>query len=808
MKQTKKKIELTGIALVALAASANAQPIKARVDVDVQRAGIAISPLLYGVFFEELNRAGDGGIYAEMIQNRSFEDSWEPVAWTLTPNATGMVRMGRDTSKPINLANPTSLRLEVAGPITRPVGVVNRGFVPFKPHIEAGKIHLVRGKKYDLTFYARSEGADSVVAALQTTGGTVLASQQVVGLDSQWKQFKATLVPSASDTTAQFVLLANKPATYWFDMVSLFPQDTWKGRKNGLRTNLMEKIAALKPAFVRFPGGCFVEGYNLENQFRWKETLGDIAARPGHGGLWGYRSTNGLGFHEYLQMCEDLKAEPLYVINAGMSHGGNVPMDKMGPFVQDAVDAIEYANGLVTSKWGAERAKNGHPVPFGMKMLQIGNENGGPEYNKRYALFYDAIKAKYPHIRVVACDWFGLPKSRPLNIIDSHHYGDPMSFLTQTERFDNYNRSGPKVYFGEYAVTQQSGKGNLQAAVAEAAFMMGLERNSDVVTMASYAPLLVNSDWVGWNPNAIVFDQSRAYGTPSYYVQSLFASNRPSRMLPSRTEIPQIPAPDIQGLVGVGTWSTQAEYKDIRVVRGEEVLYQSDFTGGTGDWKLKAGKWEAADGALRQTGSDNPSLAIMGSTSWKNYTLTLKARKISGDEGFRISFGAPEEGSSGNWNIGGWGNSGYGVESAEYDTPRVPGSIETGHWYDIKIELQGNSAKFYLDGKLIHNVTRRYPRLFHVIAGRDERTGEIIVKVANASSSAVNAALALNGMKAGQLQGQSWVLTSQQSTDENSFDSPERIVPKAQTIRSATPTLNHTFAPKSVTILRLKTVSR
>jgi alpha-L-arabinofuranosidase len=339
-----------------------------------------------------------------------------------------------------------------------------------------------------------------------------------------------------TDASARLVIAGKA----WLDMVSLFPADA----VHGFRPDLLAMLKAMQPAFVRFPGGCYVEGDKLEEAFRWKKTIGDIAARPGHWNLWNYRSTDGLGYHEYLQLCEDLGAAPLFVINCGMSH--EEQRKQTGPpaneYVQDALDAIEYANGPVYSRWGALRAQAGHPAPFNLRYMEIGNENGGPMYHAHYALFHDAIKARYPAMTLIANDWQGLPKNRPLDMIDSHAYTAPAAMCNMSTRYDHASRTGPKVYFGEYAVTEQAGRGNLQAAVAEAAFMTGLERNGDLVAMASYAPLFECVGYQKWNPNAIVFDDSRAYGIPSYYVQAMFAVNRVDRVLPVtlRASVPSL----------------------------------------------------------------------------------------------------------------------------------------------------------------------------------------------------------------------------------------------------------------------------
>lgn len=791
----------TNILVLAVAAAlispAVAQNQTGRLSVDLDKPGIKVSPLLYGIFFEEINRAGEGGIYAEMIQNRSFEDADSPASWK-AHDAT----IALDKSVPLNAKNPTSLRVEAA----QGGGVFNGGFArDWQTRNDPGRIAVEQGRKYDLSFYARSQTPVTLTVSLQGANRKTLASQKVSGVGAGWKQHSVTFSPKETDSYSRLAISSEQAGTFWLDMVSLFPRDTWKGRKNGLRADLMEKIAAMKPAFVRFPGGCFVEGFGIENRVQWKKTIGDIAERPGHMNRnWGYYSSDGLGQHEYLQMCEDLGAEPVFVINCGIGHDAGrmyvVPMAEMQPFVQDALDAIEYANGPVTSQWGALRAKNGHPAPFNLKMMEIGNENGGPDYHERYALIHDAIKAKYPELQLIANE--PVPTRTP-DMVDPHHYGDFASFLSQITRFDSYERSSPKIYFGEYAQTEDAGAGTLQAALGEAAFMTGLERNGDVVKMASYAPLLCNPEWRGWNPNAILFDQSSVYGTPSYWVQAMFATHRGDQILPTDLEVAMAAPPAIEGRIGVGTWGTQAEFKDIKVVKGGQTLYESDFSKGTQGWRTPRGQWTAENGVLRQTGDGNGTLALVGDRDWRDYTLTLKARKISGSEGFLITFGARNEEKSW-WNLGGWGNTGHGVESSGLNGQRADGKIETGRWYDIKIELQGTKANFYLDGKLVHSLGREPLRTFAAVAGRDLKTGETIVKFVNASEEPRTINLELRGGKAGKISGRAWVLTSAGARDENSFGSPTRIAPREEPFAAEAPNFTRAFPANSVTILRWK----
>jgi alpha-L-arabinofuranosidase len=817
------------MALGALLVAGAALAQNATLSVQVDKPGVKVSPMLYGIFFEEINRAGDGGLYAELVQNRGFEDAAVPVGWQLVQAAGAEARMTLDKSQPLNANNPTSLRLAIAKAGAR-AGVANVGFrgMPypkdadpakwfdqFEEAVKAGKecvngIGVEKGKQYRLSLYVRCDAAfhGPLVASLEKADGTILAQQPIAGIKAGWKQFQCTLVATASEPAARLVLSTTAAGTLWFDVVSLFPADTYKGHP--FRRDLAEMLAAMKPAFIRFPGGCYVEGNALCDAFRWKRTLGDIAQRPGHYNLWGYYSNDGLGYHEYLQLCEDLGAEPLYVFNCAMSHTEQrkqaatkaaVDVPDLDEYLQDALDAIEYANGPADSKWGAVRAKAGHPAPFHLKYMEIGNENSGPTYDKHYALFYDAIRKRYPEMRLLVD--YKPSGNRPPDIVDEHYYNSPEFFAQNATKYDTYDRAAHKVYVGEYAVTRGAGKaGNLAAALGEAAFMTGMERNSDVVLMCSYAPLFVNPDWRRWNPNAIVFDSARVYGIPSYHCQALFAQNRADVVLPV-----EITSPPVEfarnGMIGVGTWKTQAEFKDIRVTKANNTLFVADFTKNMKPWKTQGGTWEVRDGALRQTGEEQDCRAAVGDRGWSDYTLSLKARKLGGQEGFLIMFQLNDVRTRCWWNVGGWGNRNHGIEGAGIVCPRAPGKIETGRWYDLRIELQGATIRCYLDDKLIHEVSREGAPSLYACAGVKQDSGELILKVVNLLDRPQDTAIRLQG--AGKLAetGRAVVLASASADDENTFEAPTKVVPREEPLSGIAPAFRHTFPAHSITVLRI-----
>lgn len=773
--------------------------------VHCDRPGVRVSPSLYGVFFEEINHAGDGGLYAEMVRNRDFQEvaglGEKPVGWSLETEGQVQGTMSLDTVRPLDAATPRSLRLEARSVASGRVAVVNEGY---------WGIAVRRGAAYRLSLYAHrsAQGPGAITVSLEDSRGKVYARAVLTGLSEEWKRQHCRLTAQGDDPSARLVLSVTTPGTLWLDTISLFPIDTWKHRPNGLRADLAGHVAALQPAFVRFPGGCYVEGDHLANAFRWKTTLGDIAARPGHlNDNWGYRSTDGLGFHEYLQMCADVGATPLFVINCGMAHKDVVPQNQLTPWIQEALDAIEYANGPVTSRWGALRARNGHPEPFDLRYMEIGNENGnGAPYARRYRLFYNAIKRRYPEVQLIA----DAPVPEPVDLVDDHFYNSPEWFWASASYYDRYDRRGPKIYVGEYAVTQNCGQGNLRAALAEAAFMTGLERNSDVVHMASYAPLFVNANDRRWNPDAIVFDSARSYGTPSYYVQQLFATNRADVVYP--VEVGSIPYVAPKGGMGLGTWQTQAEYKDIEVLQNGRVVYTSDFANGAADWQPRSGDWKVNDGVYQQTaaGDDRRALlenALLNGAS--DYTIHLKARKLGGAEGFLILFRVQDANNFTWWNVGGWGNREHGIEKGVNGgkiqlVPHVPGHIETGRWYDLRVEVSGTRIRCYLDGVLVHDAQDRPVPTLAAVAGRTDRDGAIVLKVVNGAETPVTAAIDLPGAGALRSTGQAITLTSASLDDENALDRPERVSPVSARITGIASQFTYTFPARSLTILRLR----
>lgn len=495
-----------------------------------------IPKTLFGIFFEEINHAGAGGLWAELVSNRGFEAGGPNVPSNIDPWSV----IGDESSVIVSTdrtscfeRNKIALRMEVLcdreGSKVCPaggVGIYNPGF---------WGMNIEQGKKYKLIFYARSSGPIDVSVSLTgSTGLQTLAATSVVASDiSNWTKLEVTLQAKGTDAKARLQLTTTRKGVIWFDQVSLMPTDTYKG--HGFRNDLFEMLKNLKPGFMRFPGGCFVEGEWLRNAFRWKETIGHWEERPGHfGDVWHYWTDDGLGHFEFLQLSEDLGAAPIWVFNNGVSHNDEVETSSISPFLQEILDGLEFARGDAKSKWGSVRAAMGHPKPFDLKYVAVGNEDCGKKYYRgNYLKFYTAIKHAYPDIKIISnCDGSSQPLDHPADFYDYHIYSSANNVFGTAPKFDKAPRSGPKAFVSEYAVTgDDAGKGSLLAAVAEAGFLIGLEKNCDAVEMASYAPLFVNINDRTWNPDAIVFDSSNAYGTPSYWMQHFFRESNGATLL-------------------------------------------------------------------------------------------------------------------------------------------------------------------------------------------------------------------------------------------------------------------------------------
>lgn len=509
---------------------------------DTKKAGTAIQSTMYGLFFEDINFAADGGLYAELVKNRSFDFPQSLMGWY----AFGKVEVKNDN--PLFDKNPNYVVLSDPGHPHKRTGIENEGFrgMGFK-----------KNELYRFTVWAKSLNTgenQGIRIDLLDSKTDILNTQKLVINSSEWKKYEIVLTPKETDAKGRLRIFLDSKGSVALEHVSLFPVDTYKGRENGLRKDLAEALADIHPGIFRFPGGCIVEGTDLDTRYNWKNTVGAVENRPVNENRWHYTfphrfypdyyQSYGLGFYEYFLLSEDIGAEPLPVVSCGLScqyqndkEECHVPLSELDSYVQDALDLIEFANGPVTSKWGKVRADMGHPAPFNMKYIGVGNEQWGDEYVQRLAPFVKAIRAKYPEIKIVGSSgpsadgkdfdylWPEMKKLK-VDLVDEHYYKDPEWFLKSASRYDNYDRKGPAVFAGEYACHVPSRANNFQSALYEAAFMTGLERNADIVHMCTYAPLLAHVDAWQWRPDMIWFDNLTSMKTPNYYIQQMYAQNK------------------------------------------------------------------------------------------------------------------------------------------------------------------------------------------------------------------------------------------------------------------------------------------
>ncbi|MCM1504615.1 MAG: alpha-L-arabinofuranosidase [Muribaculum sp.] len=827
--------------------------------VDAGVRGHDINPSMYGIFFEEINHSGDGGLYAELIQNRGFEEQTLPggfyesgtnrisserrphyfdlsqaqlnwdwdyerkkmTGWRVEHSGCGIVDYDVvRPAVPVHEATPNAMRLSIDGCADDgKVRLINSGY---------WGMALEKDAKYDVRFYINTSdftGSLRPVIYGDPQGHQVVAEAEPIRLShSGWTEYTMVLTPSDNTNEGCFALeFTGGDGTVYVDYVSLFPQDTYCGRKNGLRRDLAEFLAELHPAFMRWPGGCIVEGVTLENRVKWKETIGDPLTRPGQYDLWGYRSSWGLGYHEMLQFSEDAGMDFMFVGNAGLAcsvHSGQfVEGADVEPFYIDIRDAIEYAIGdPLTNEWAALRAEAGHPEPFPLKYVEIGNENFTARYDANYHYIYNKLKAEYPQITFL--NTMGIADAESFNLrtdmIDPHWYVEPDYFYTNRTIFDDVPRGHYDIYVGEYASNNGVGRGNMDAALSEAVFMMDMERNSDIVKMASYAPLIVNDNAPNWTCNLIWQHSGELFGRASYYTQKMFSENLPSYNIASELHSDRL-ATSYEGRAGVGTWLTSADFRGFKVSAPDgRLLYSADFNGARDEWTDMQGRWSAgAEGQISQSdASSTRCISLMNRLAFRDCVIEVEARKRSGSEGFLVVFGCDDD----DWdhyyqfNVGGWNNTAVAIESVSNGggtviTENPHFVVEEDRWYKLKVVCHEGRVEGYIDGQLYcsHGFGDVRTGRAAVHAGYDDKKGEIVLKVVNAESDPMPMEINVNAQS---LTSTASVQTLKAASlwEENSFECPELIYPQKKVIDGVAPKMNFTFDPYSLTIIRIKGV--
>lgn len=870
-KMKKHFLTLT-VGLMLTAATTLAQTTATdKIYIDTGNKGHDIPSSMYGIFFEEINHAGDGGLYAELIQNRAFEehvipsgstyqdgkvyfpyslnyygmdmtqevDNWDleskkMQAWSVTGTGCTVSYDVKEMAEPLDSVTPHALELTISNSTASGKAIVqNAGY---------WGVPSVKNATYKVRFYLRTADYTGNVRAYiydNQTKKDLGGEDFTVTTNGEWTEYTAIITASQTqDDDGVFRLEFSGNGTVDIDYVSLFPTDTYKGRENGIRRDLAEILEGMHPAFMRWPGGCIVEGITLENRVKWKETIdSDPMKRRGEYVLWGYRSTWGLGYHEFLQFCEDMGMAGMFVDNAGLScclRNGDftVNEDSVELFYQDMRDAIEYAIGdPLTNEWAAMRAARGHYEPFPLKYVEIGNENGTARYIHNFNYIYQKLKADYPQITFIntltqdiydivgngtETEYTNGDKVRATDMVDPHWYVDPDYFFNNVDIFDSskVTRGKYTVYVGEYATNNGVGQGTLEAALSESAFMMNMERNSDLVKMASYAPLITNVNQPNWACNLIWQKNGQVMGRASYYLQKMFAENRPDYNVNSQLYSNLLSQP-FQGRIGVGTWLTSAKFRNVKVssVDGDTIYYESDFTNKENEWSPIYGTWSVSNGTYNQTStSETGAVSIMNTRSFPSGVIEVEAMKTGGAEGFLIDFACASGDLSSHYrlNLGGWGNTKAAIEKCSDKggsvvSDMVNYTLKNNQWYAIKVVVNGNKVTCYVDGTQIlsYATSTRLPGRLQSISGYDSTNGEIVVKVVNGTRKAWTPELSLNAQDIAGT-ATAITLTSAGREDENSMDNQTLITPQETTVSNISNTFSYTFPAYSFTILRIK----
>lgn len=774
---------------------------------------------LFGIFFEDLNHAADGGLYAELVQNRSFEfdaidhpDYHALMAWEKVERGGGKAEISIEEKNPLNARNPHYAAIEIISEGSG-VGIMNHGF-------NSG-IPVKEGENYLFSVYARRDASldEPLILTIEGIDGHVHGEATIAVNATEWMKYDAVITASATDTSCRLVLVTKGQGKLYLDMVSLFPEKTFLGRPGGLRRDIAERLAELKPKFMRFPGGCLVHDGSLNpddrnSMYRWKNTIGAIEQRPARRNNWSYNQTLGLGYYEYFQLCEDIGAKPIPILPGGYDphHNRIVPIEELSPWIQDALDLIEFANGDSSTPWGAIRTELGHPEPFGLEYVGIGNEEVGEPFFERYPYFHRAIKEQYPAIKVINSagpfaagteyerGW-NSAKEHQSNLVDEHYYSSPEWFLANYHRYDNFKAEDPKVFLGEYA----SWGNTYYNALTEAAFMTGLEKNAHAVGLACYAPLLCNVDYVNWKPDLIWFNNHKVYGTPNYYVQKLFMHHQGDQLLRMEAnglEQQEVAAiKPINGAFALETDRCSFRYWDMLLVNndtGEEKVLNGGLLGSLSD------TYED-----RQNGTSIRALEL-GETDWENYTLTLKAQRISGPKGFKLKFGQRDQSNLLIWEFGGWQNQdsliASNVDGRGSVLTQSIFNVENDREYTLKLEVSGRQIRAWINGELFHDTEDKLPVIepLYYSASCDRTTGDTIVKVVNVQDSSVTAEVVLADLNETSLRVEVHEMSGHSLEEENTFEAPDRVSPKQKEFTINGSRFEYEFPKHSITVFRAK----
>ncbi len=806
---------------------------------------------LYGIFFEDINHAADGGLYAETVRNRSFEFSetdnkdYTPLtAWELIGRDGGVVRGGVESVYPLNVNNTHYLRisngsrrgLEVEGT----VGAVNCGYNTGIP--------LRAGASYSFSMFARRDIClrEPVEIRLESADGALYGRAELTVDSPEWKKYEAEIVSDAEDFAGRLVILVHGAGSVCLDMVSLFPKDTFRGRKNGLRPDIAQFLADMKPKFMRFPGGCLthdgdVDEHARDAMYRWRNSVGPVEARPSKRDNWGYNQSYGFGYYEFFLFCEDIGAKPLPVIPGAFNPHRQywVPIDEMQPWIDEALELLEFANGAPDTKWGAVRAEMGHPEPFGVEYIAVGNEEVDEGFFERYPLFHRAIAEKYPNVKILNTagpapagkgfdlGWESARKWGSYGV-DEHYYVAPDWLIQNYDRYfsDFYDPKGPKVFLGEYA----SRNNTFYNALCEAAYMTSFELCADRVALTCYAPLLCNADYVNWRPNLIWYNNHEVFGIPSYYVQKMYSVNQGDVTLGVSCDITpedeKCEPERISGGFAFGAGAGDASFRGIRV--NGELIPASDIEVREGDWTYREGDLVREPSSARAEADTRrrwgPPRDVVVNGDWEDFDFecTVRLNEIPVEfpprrpgeppvrfrRGVSIAFSVGDDAEF-SWHIGGGreDESVIGCRLRGYDSrlSHVPFTFENGREYKLTLSRRGSHITAAIDGEVINDVEYcpKPPKRIYVSSTLDEGAGEVIIKAVNVRPTPVTMQIDVEGAGAGARTVKTETLTADSIDDTNSFAEPEKVATKYGSFDVGGLPFTHEFPPRSVNIFRI-----
>lgn len=776
---------------------------------------------LYGIFFEDLNHAADGGLYAEMVQNRSFEfcavdnPSYHPLmAWEKIEKKYSRMQWWIQDSHPYSRRNPHYLVCEIFE-TGMGAGVRNTGFTP--------GMYLQKGEKYRFSCLSATDGRGELplrIVLENDEGRNLGQADIVVSNGTVWNHYEAEITAQETTTAGNLSIYIDAVGRLYLDMVSLFPQKTFMQQRNGLRADIATLLADLKPRFMRFPGGCLVHdgSINAEDRdslYRWKNTIGVLEERPARRNNWGYNQTLGLGYYEYFCFCEEIGAKPLPVLPAGYDphHQRKVPFDQLDEWIQEALDLISFANDDTSAQWGRIRCELGHPEPFGLEYIGIGNEEVGEGFFERYPYFHKAIKEKYPDIQIIASSGpfaaggeyekgWNCARRNHADLVDEHYYMAPEWFLANHHRYDSFDEKDPRVFLGEYA----SWGNTWYNALIEASYMTGMERNSEKVGLACYAPLLCNVNYINWKPDMIWFDNHQAYGTANYYVQKLFMNHQGN----DRIELEMTGIDDSVTIQDDPKGGFGLRIEPDTVVRYSQIMVE-DIQNST-IWKDsevyfvgdKAEQYLSADPDARVVTKD----ILLHTVESDHYIITVKGEMLYGRRGFMLQYGNRDEKNRYQWEIGGWQNmdSALTQDIAGRNSCLTQSSftVAADREYELKLEIEGRHLRAYIDGELIHGIHHAPVKIepLYTAASIDRQSGDVIVKLVNVQKRPIDTVLHMEGIE--QAKGTAYIMSGFALKDENSFAEPLKVSPREEEIQLTQGCCSCHIDGESVQVLRFQ----